>query len=212
MNKKKLLEQISKLSEKYSATGQDLYSYLDGLLYSDYVGYWNYINLETLLSLQRPKTDFPDEKIFIIYHQITELYFKLCLIELEQINKNGRNVLDTGEDLGWKKELKVELFIEKMERLNRYLKNLIDSFDIMIQGMDKDQFLKFRMALLPSSGVQSVQYRMLEIRSTNLSQLNISSKDDKNIGILFLSDLNILIFLKIFFSKLLLIIFFKSFT
>ena len=133
MNKKKLLEQISKLSEKYSSTGQDLYSYLDGLLYSDYVGYWNYINLETLLSLQRPKTDFPDEKIFIIYHQITELYFKLCLIELEQINKNGRNVLDTGEDLGWKKELKVELFIEKMERLNRYLKNLIDSFDIMIQ-------------------------------------------------------------------------------
>ena len=154
-------------------------------MYSDYVGYWNYINLETLLSLQRPKTDFPDEKIFIIYHQITELYFKLCLIELEQINKNGRNVLDTGEDLGWKKELKVELFIEKMERLNRYLKNLIDSFDIMIQGMDKDQFLKFRMALLPSSGFQSVQYRMLEIRSTNLSQLNISSKDDKNIKSLY---------------------------
>ena len=85
-SKKKIpYPKINKLSEKYSATGQDLYSYLDGLLYADYIGYWNYINLETLLSLQRPKTDFPDEKIFIIYHQITELYFKLCLLELEQI-------------------------------------------------------------------------------------------------------------------------------
>ncbi len=178
MNDAKLLEKINRLSEKYSATGQDLYSYLDGLLYSDYVGYWNYINLETLLSLQRPKTDFPDEKIFIIYHQITELYFKLCLIELEQINKNGRNVLDTGEDLGWEKTLKLELFVEKMTRLNRYIKNLIDSFEIMIQGMDKDQFLKFRMALLPSSGFQSVQYRMMEMRSTDLSNLASSSNLD----------------------------------
>ena len=78
-DQKKLIEQINKLSQKYSSTGQDLHSYLEGLLYADYVGYWDYLNLDTLLSLQTPKTDFPDEKIFIIYHQITELYFKLCL-------------------------------------------------------------------------------------------------------------------------------------
>ena len=180
MTDRKLLEKISKLSEKYSATGQDLHSYLDGLLYSDYIGYWNYINLETLLSLQRPKTDFPDEKIFIIYHQITELYFKLCLIELEQINKNGRVILDTGEDLGWKKTLEVDFFMGRMTRLNRYLKNLIESFDIMIQGMDKDQFLKFRMSLLPSSGFQSVQYRMIEVRSTELSMLTKKPNVDLN--------------------------------
>jgi len=171
MNDKELLDKLNQLSNKYSTTGQDLNSYLDGLLYSDYIGYWDYIKLETLLSLQRPKTDFPDEKIFIIYHQITELYFKLCLLELEQINKNGRNVLETGEDLGWHTTLTVDFFIERMKRLNRYLKNMIVSFEIMTQGMDKEEFLKFRMALLPSSGFQSVQYRMLEIRSTNLSQL-----------------------------------------
>ena len=176
MDEKKILKKIRRLSEKYSATGQDLYSYLDGLLYSDYIGYWNYINLETLLSLQRPKTDFPDEKIFIIYHQISELYFKLCLLELEQINKNGRHILDTGEDLGWHKSLKIDFFIERLKRLNRYIQNLINSFEIMIQGMDKNEFLKFRMALLPSSGFQSVQYRMLEIRSTNMRNLTAPSR------------------------------------
>ncbi|MAZ55775.1 MAG: tryptophan 2,3-dioxygenase [Flavobacteriales bacterium] len=173
MDDKKLIQKINKLSSKYLATGQDLYSFLDGLLYSDYVGYWDYINLDTLLSLQTPKTDFPDEQIFILYHQITELYFKLSLIELEQINKNGKNILDTGEDAGWNKEISAEIFIEKITRVNRYIKQLINSFDIMIEGMDRNQFLKFRMALLPSSGFQSVQYRMMEIRSTDLNNLTI---------------------------------------
>ena len=171
MKDKKLIEKINQLSEKYSSTGQDIYSFLDGLLYSDYMGYWDYIHLDTLLSLQTPKTDFPDENIFIIYHQITELYFKLCLSEIEQINKNGKNILETGEDLGWQETLSVNLFIQKLERINRYVKNLIHSFDIMIDGMEKNQFLKFRMALLPSSGFQSVQYRMLEIRSTDINNL-----------------------------------------
>jgi len=177
MNDKKLIQKINKLSSKYLATGQDIYSFLDGLLYSDYMGYWDYIHLDTLLSLQTPKTDFPDEKIFILYHQITELYFQLCLIELEGINKNGRNVIDTGEDLGWNEKISGKTFIEKMTRINRYIKHLINSFDIMIEGMDRDQFLKFRMALLPSSGFQSIQYRMIEIRSTDLKNLTINKQN-----------------------------------
>ena len=71
--------QLKKLEEKYEAMGQDLSSYLDGLLYSDYLTYWDYIHLDTLLSLQSPKTAIPDEKIFILYHQVTELYFKMIL-------------------------------------------------------------------------------------------------------------------------------------
>ncbi len=171
MKDEKLLKKIAQLSEKYSATGQDIYSFLEGLLYSDYMGYWDYIHLDTLLSLQNPKTDFPDEQIFIIYHQITELYFKLCLSELEQINKNGKKILNSGEDLGWNKKLSIELFIDKLQRINRYIKHLIHSFEIMVSGMEKDQFLKFRMALLPSSGFQSVQYRMIELRSTDIKNL-----------------------------------------
>tara|TARA_B100000965_G_C19580144_1_gene753143 strand:+ start:255 stop:1247 length:993 start_codon:yes stop_codon:yes gene_type:complete len=171
MKQNEISKRINALAKKYSSTGQDLQSYLDGLLYSEYVGYWNYIHLDTLLSLQNPKTDFPDEQIFILYHQITELYFKLILIELEQISYNGRNIVGTGQDLGWHKKLQLNLFIDKLKRINRYLCNLINSFDIMILGMEKEQFLKFRMALLPSSGFQSVQYRMIEFYSTDLVNL-----------------------------------------
>ena len=65
---------------------QDLSAYLDGLLYADFLTYWDYINLDALLSLQQPITPFPDEEIFIIYHQITELYFKLSMHEFKNIS------------------------------------------------------------------------------------------------------------------------------
>ncbi len=145
------------LEEKFSASGQDLNSYLDGLLYSDYLTYWDYIHLDTLLSLQNPRTGFPDEQIFIMYHQITELYFKLCLHELKQLVTNDEHT--------------VEFLIERVSRVNQYFKALTSSFEIMVQGMDKEQFLKFRMALLPASGFQSAQYRTIEIYSTYFANL-----------------------------------------
>ena len=150
-------EKIEKLKKKYTASGQDLGAYLDGLIYSDYLTYWDYIHLDTLLSLQNPKTNLPDEKIFIMYHQITELYFKLSLHELYQL-----------ED-----KVKVDgaYLKEKARRINSYFKALTASFDVMIQGMDKEQFLKFRMALLPASGFQSGQYRMIEICATDIHNL-----------------------------------------
>ena len=80
-----ILKKVEALQEKYAAMGQDLNAYLDGLLHADYLTYWDYINLDTLLSLQHPITPFPDESIFIIYHQITELYFKLALHELRPV-------------------------------------------------------------------------------------------------------------------------------
>src|SRR6476469_8822042 len=80
-----LQEKLHELEEKYAAMGQDMPSYLDGLLYADYLTYWDYIHLDTLLSLQNPKTAFPDELIFVTYHQSTELYFKLVLSEMRQI-------------------------------------------------------------------------------------------------------------------------------
>ena len=166
-----ILERLQQLEKKYEAMGQDLKSYLDGLLYADYPTYWNYIHLDTLLSLQNPNTDFPDETVFIIYHQITELYFKLILHEINQISKNGRVVLKTGENLGWRKELSVSFFTERVSRINRYFESLTKSFEIMIDGMEKEQFLRFRMALLPASGFQSAQYRMIEICSTDFIRL-----------------------------------------
>ncbi len=156
-NKEKIASQLLKLEEKYKGSGQDLSSYLDGLLYEKYLTYWDYIHLDTLLSLQIPKTHFPDEEIFIMYHQITELYFKLILHEQKQIVDD--------------KSQNVNFFIEKVNRINSYYKVLISSFSIMINGMDREQFLKYRMALLPASGFQSAQYRMIEIYAAPLENL-----------------------------------------
>jgi tryptophan 2,3-dioxygenase len=171
MNRQQLEKKIAQLEEKYSSMGQDMESYLDGLLISNYITYWDYIHTDLLLSLQHPKTDFPDEMVFILYHQITELYFKLTLHELEQIANNGRHVLPDGHDLGWKDTLDVNFFIQRVKRCVRYFDALTHSFDIMIEGMEPEQFLRFRMALLPASGFQSVQYRMIEICSTDLIRL-----------------------------------------
>ena len=157
-----LQEQIQKLRQKYAAMGQDLSSYLDGLLYSDYLTYWDYIHLDTLLSLQTPKTHFPDEKVFIVYHQITELYFNLVLWEIQQIVDHP--------------QLDEKFFCERLDRMIRYFQQLVGSFEIMVGGLEKEQFLKFRMSLLPSSGFQSGQYRMIEICSTDLINL-VSAKD-----------------------------------
>jgi tryptophan 2,3-dioxygenase len=53
-----LQEQLRKLQEKYAVMGQDLSSYLDGLLYSDYLTYWDYIHLDTLLSSAESQDEF----------------------------------------------------------------------------------------------------------------------------------------------------------
>ena len=166
MEKKEQIEsQILKLEEKYKDSGQDLSSHLDGLLYQRYLTYWDYIHLDTLLSLQVPRTYFPDEEIFIMYHQITELYFKLILHEQKQF------VDHRAQD--------VEFLTEKARRINSYFTALISSFSIMIKGMEREQFLKYRMALLPASGFQSAQYRMIEVYATPLENLvHLSERDD----------------------------------
>jgi tryptophan 2,3-dioxygenase len=156
-NKNDIDLQISKLEEKYKNSGQDLSAYLDGLLYQRYLTYWDYIHLDTLLSLQIPRTHFPDEEIFIMYHQITELYFKLILHEQKQLVDD--------------KTQEVDFFIEKATRINSYFKVLISSFSVMINGMAREQFLQYRMALLPASGFQSAQYRMIELYSTPMENL-----------------------------------------
>jgi tryptophan 2,3-dioxygenase len=164
-------EKLKLLEDKYAQMGQDLNGYLDGLLLSNYLTYWDYTQVDTLLTLQNPKTDYPDELIFIMYHQITELYFKLSLHELEQIANNGRNILPNGKDEGWKEKLNTDFFVERVNRINRYFESLTKSFEIMIDGMEKEQFLRYRMALLPASGFQSAQYRMIEISCTDFAYL-----------------------------------------
>jgi tryptophan 2,3-dioxygenase len=153
----KLESLIEQLRAHYQSDGQDVNTHLEGLLNSHYVKYWDYIRLDTLMTLQNPKTPFPDEMIFIVYHQITELYFKMVLHEIQQL-KNEVNC--TGA-----------IFQKRIDRINWYFGQLISSFDLISVGLDQDQFLKFRAALTPASGFQSVQYRMVEITATDVINL-----------------------------------------
>lgn len=156
-----IIEKIKLLQDKYEAQGQNLSTYLDGLLYARMPNYWDYVQVDTLLSLQKTYTEFPDELIFLMYHQITELYFKLAIHEFEQISAQ--------------QNLNAKFFVEHVTRINRYFEALTKSFEIMVDGMEREQFLKFRMSLAPASGFQSAQYRKIEISATDF--VNLVHKD-----------------------------------
>lgn len=146
-----------RIDEKYRILGENPETYKEGLLLSKPITYWDYIQLDTLLSLQNPRTDFADEKIFVIYHQVTELMQELVLHELRQI---------TG-----KVEVSEQQLAEKVKRINRYTRMLITSFDVMRDGMDYDDYNTFRKALAPASGFQSASFRYIELRCTSLQNL-----------------------------------------
>jgi len=173
MNESSLLEQLRLLESKYQITGQDIGAYLEGLYETDYLNYWDYIHLDTLLSIQIKRTTFPDEEIFIMYHQITELYFKLILLELKQ--------------LAIKETFDPVFFESRISRVNRYFEVLTQSFTVMMEGMEPNQFMKFRMALLPASGFQSVQYRLIELACTSVQNL-VDSESRKQTKGLILSE------------------------
>ena len=118
----KLSSIISILDKKYKDLSQDTSIHLEGLLHSKQLNYWDYINTESLLNLQIQRTDFPDEMVFITYHQINELIFKMILWEISQLAKS--------------KKIDIKLFEEKLMRISRYFDMLTTSFNIMTKGMD----------------------------------------------------------------------------
>jgi tryptophan 2,3-dioxygenase len=146
-----ILDKLNALQKKYAAMGQDISSYLDGLLYADFLTYWDYINLDTLLNLQQPITPYPDEKVFIIYHQITELYFKLCLHEFDRVAQS----VEAGE-------LTPAFLLERVRRINRYFEALTSSFDIMVDGMDAGEFLKVVSKVRNTERLRFAQHRLTE--------------------------------------------------
>jgi tryptophan 2,3-dioxygenase len=154
---KKIEEKIALLRQKYDRDQQDISVYLDGLYRSKYLSYWEYIKLETLLTLQGTQTNYPDEKIFVVFHQSTELYFNLILDEIKRI----ANTTD----------IDTAYFTSKLKRINKYIELINNSFDIMTNEMSNFEFMEFRSALFPSSGFQSIQYRKIEISSTDISNL-----------------------------------------
>ncbi|TYA60110.1 tryptophan 2,3-dioxygenase family protein [Formosa maritima] len=150
-------ELTSQLKEKFNAIGQDLDVHLKGMLYSKPINYWDYIQTDALLDLQTQRTVLPDEMVFIMYHQINELLFKMILWEIDQVANTVH--------------IKPEFFSNKLMRVSRYFDMLTSSFEIMKDGMEVEQYNKFRNTLTPASGFQSAQYRKIELASTELINL-----------------------------------------
>lgn len=148
---------LKELQKKYDAINQDTDDHLMGLLYSKPMTYWDYIHTDSLLNLQIQRTTLPDEMVFIGYHQINELIFKMILWEIQQVAEQEK--------------LNVEFFENKLMRISRYFDMLTTSFNIMREGMDIEQYMKFRYTLTPASGFQSAQYRLIEFASTELINL-----------------------------------------
>ena len=154
MSKEELLKAIE---DKYKKLGVPLDSMLEGLLWSTPITYWDYIQTDALLGLQIPRTDQPDEMVFIMYHQVNELLFKMILWEIDQVAKTS--------------EISAEKFSMHSMRISRYFDMLSNSFSVMADGMEREQYLKFRNTLTPASGFQSAQYRKIEFASTELINL-----------------------------------------
>lgn len=150
-------ELLSQIVNKYKLLGQDPEVYLKGLLHAKPVDYWDYIEVESLLSLQKPRTDFPDETVFIMYHQVTELLLNMMIHEMKQVCECHN--------------LTADYFVDKLGRMNRYIQMLADSFDVMRLGMDPDQYNQFRFTLTPASGFQCASFREAEIFSTDVVNL-----------------------------------------
>ena len=150
-------EILEQLDQKFQNINQKTETHLEGLLWSKPITYWDYIQTDALLSLQTQRTTLPDEMVFIMYHQVNELLFKMILWEIDQISHHEK--------------LETAFFAERLMRISRYFNMLTTSFDIMGDGMEVEQYMKFRNTLTPASGFQSAQYRMIEFASTDLINL-----------------------------------------
>lgn len=150
-------EIVSRIEEKYKAIDQNPDVHLEGLVWANPITYWDYILPDALLGLQIQRTTQPDEMVFIMYHQINELLFKMILWEINQVSNS--------------EDVSAPFFTEKLRRISRYFDMLSSSFDIMGDGMEKAQYMNFRNTLTPASGFQSAQYRLIEFASTELINL-----------------------------------------
>src|SRR5207237_6914723 len=112
--------------------------------------YKGYLKLDELLKLQHPLAEPPthDETLFIIVHQVFELWFKLALHEIDKIFE----MLDQGD-------------VIESERLIRRLTSIVRLFIpklSVLETMMPSDFIQFRDRLRPASGFQSVQFREIE--------------------------------------------------
>jgi tryptophan 2,3-dioxygenase len=140
---------LTKIMERFGNRSVDE---LNSLVVKREITYDDYIETDTLLSLQQTLTDFHDELIFKVYHQQTELWFRLSLHEMQRAI---RSLVAEQPDLANAGDA--------ITRINRYFNIVTTSFSVLLDGMSSEEFLEFRKAFGTSSGFQSSQFRAIEI-------------------------------------------------
>ena len=129
---------------------------MEDLYYSDY------IELDQILHSQHPKSfesleEGNDEMLFIIIHQVYELWFKQIIFELDLVRHIfiRDRINDNSDDLS--------RAVQKLKRIGKILE-LINQQVSVLETMTALDFLEFRNVLLPASGFQSKQFRLIEAK------------------------------------------------
>lgn len=123
------------------------------MAFSGKMSYGDYLGLETILSAQAPLSDAPDELLFIIQHQTSELWMKLMLHEVEA----ARTAI--AED-------HMPEAMKLLARVSRIMEQLNSAWDVL-RTMTPSDYTQFRDSLGLSSGFQSLQYRLIEFALGN---------------------------------------------
>lgn len=129
-------------------------------MFSGKMNYHDYLQIDKILSAQSPESEkrgkpAHDEMLFIIVHQVYELWFKQILTEIDSV----LNIFDTQRV----DEKLMDLIVGRLQRVVEIQKLLIDQVRIM-ETMTPLDFLEFRDLLIPASGFQSFQFRSLEAK------------------------------------------------
>jgi tryptophan 2,3-dioxygenase len=124
------------------------------------VTYGSYLRVDELLDLQSPRSDEHDEMLFIVIHQVYELWFKELLHEMRRVMRL------LGEDDAVRAQ-------HTLKRVLTILKVLVGQVDIL-ETMTPLEFMTFRSRLEAASGFQSDQFRQLEFAMGRKSQAAIA--------------------------------------
>jgi tryptophan 2,3-dioxygenase len=121
--------------------------------FSGRMSYGDYLQLDKVLSAQSPKSQEHDELLFIVMHQVSELWMKLLLAELREAISDLRT-----ENLS--------PAFKKLARVSRIMEQLVHAWDVL-STMTPSEYTAFRPYLIQSSGFQSWQYRCIEFSLGN---------------------------------------------
>jgi tryptophan 2,3-dioxygenase len=156
-------EPVSRLSPFVDLSDEEVHWDL-----TESLSYAQYLHLDKLLAAQKPLSYHHDEMLFIVIHQVSELWMKLCLHELSATIECVRR-----DNLG--------PTFKMLTRVSTIQQQLLQSWDVLATITPSD-YSAFRNALGKSSGFQSAQYRMLEflIGNKNSGMIKVFENDPES--------------------------------